>query len=303
MSAAVKFPVASLSAREKIATTMRRALPLLPGDARATVLQMLEPGSLAIIAATLTVWAGSHFFGVGEIADLVLLLVGFAALGFAVFEGSRELYDFATGAIGARSEPDLDAAASHFARAVTLLGIATVQAVLLRGQARTVAARGLPRIYPREPVGLPPPAGNELRLSRPASLPGGNLGVTDAYGAIQVSRGQPLSEQQLTLLHELVHRYFSPRTGPFRQFRAQLNINAYQSSALLQYLEEVLAEGYAQLRTHGFAQAVQAYRFPLQGGYVTVSQLAGEGQAIGTIVLGGALFHVSISLGPMPTDR
>ena len=56
---------------------------------------------MAIVAGTLTVWAGSHFFGVGEIVDIVLLGVGVAALGFAVFEGAGELYEFGNSALGA----------------------------------------------------------------------------------------------------------------------------------------------------------------------------------------------------------
>ena len=106
-------------------------------------------------------------------------------------------------------------------------------------------------------------------------------GSTDAYGAIAVARDQSLTEQRLTLLHELVHRFFSPRTGPLRQLRAELNMSAYSRSALLRYLEEALAEGYAELRVNGLARALAAYRFPLQGGYVTLARLGVEGAAIG----------------------
>lgn len=93
----------------------------------------------------------------------------------------------------------------------------------------------------------------------------------------------------------------SASLGLLRQLRAEMSISAYSRSALLRYLEEAMAEGYAQLRVHGLAQALGAYRFPLQGGYMTVSQIASEGRAIGTIVLGGALFHVSMSAGQIPT--
>ena len=79
-------------------------------------------------------------------------------------------------------------------------------------------------------------------------------------------------------------------------------MSAYSRSALLRYLEESLAEGYGQLRVHGLAKALGAIKFPLDGGYVTVSQLASEGLAIGTITLGGTLFHVSMSPGPIPSD-
>lgn len=290
----------SMSVTDKTGEAMRRSLPLLPGDARDVVLAMLQPKSLAMIGATLVGWAASHFFGVGEVVDVILLVAGVVALGFSVFSGARELLDFAQTVTKAKHDQDLDTAAQHFARAVIILGISTVQAVLLKGQAKAVVARGRPQIYPRMGVGTPPPAGNQLRVTRPASLPDGSLGGTDAYGVIEVSRAQPLSEQQATLLHEMVHRYFSPRTGPFRQIRAELNMSAYDRSALLRYLEEALAEGYMELKMNGLAAAMKAYKFPVARGYVTVSEMMGEGQSIGTITLGGALFYVSISTGPLP---
>jgi hypothetical protein len=291
-----------MSAGEKVGEAMRRSLPLLPSTARNFVESLLTPGSLAIIAGTLAVWAGSHAFGVGEVVDAILLGVGAIALGFSVFEGAAELYDFAVGALHARKDEDLEKAGRHFARAVVVLGISTIQAILLRGQGRNVAARGRPQFRGRVVVDEPPPSGNQLRLSRPGSIPGGALGDTDAYGVIRVARNQSLTEQRLTLLHELVHRYLSPRVGPLRQFRAELRMAGYTRSALLRYLEEALAEGYAQLRINGLAQAVQALRFPLEGGYVVVSQLVAEGQAIGTIVMGGATFQVSIAIGCLPDN-
>jgi hypothetical protein len=294
--------IARMSSADKIGETMRRSLPHIPADARAIINSLLRPETLAIIAGTLVVWAGSHAFGIGEIVDIILLGIGIVALGFAVFEGADALYDFVTGALIARSDADLEKAGRHFARAVTLLGISTIQAVLLRGQGRAVLARGRPQIYPRPNVGLPPPAGNQLHLSRPGQIPSGSLGETTAYGVITVSRNQLLSEQRVTLFHELVHRYFSPRVGPLRKLRAEVSMSAYSRSALLRYLEEALAEGYGQLRVHGLVKALGAIRFPLQGGYMTVSQLASEGLAIGTITLGGLLFNVSISFGPIPND-
>ena len=293
--------IARLSSTDKIGEAMR-SLPHIPAGARAVVESLLQPQTLAIIAGTLVVWAGSHFFGVGEIVDVIILAVGVLTLGFAVFEGAGALYDFTIGAIKAPTDGDLEKAGHDFARAVVLLGISTIQAVLLRGQGRAVLARGRPQIHPRVYVGRPPPAGNQLRLTRPSTL-GRSLGTTDAYGTITIARNQTLSEQRLTLFHELVHRYLSPRTGPLRQIRAELNMSAYSRSVILRYIEEALSEGYAQLRVHGLARALSAYRFPLEGGYVTVSQLTMEGQAIGTIILGGVLFRVSISMGRIPESH
>lgn len=292
-----------MSAKDKIGEAMRRSLPLLPDTAKATVEQMLSPWSLAIIAATLVAWVASQFFGVGEIVDIILVVAGVFSLGFSVFDGARELYDFATTSVNAKSDHDLDVAGGHFARAVIILGISVVQAVLMKGQVKSVVARGKPQIYPRVKAGTPPPAGNQLRVTRPASIPEGYLGGSDEFGVIEISRAQSLTEQRLTLFHELVHRYFSPRTGPLRQIRAELRMTMYARSALLQYLEEALAEGYGQLKVHGLDKAIAAYRFPVERGYITIAQLRAEGEALGTIVLGGSLFYVSLSHGAMPRPR
>lgn len=292
-----------MSVQDRAAEAMRRSMPLLPADAAAVIQAMLTPESLAIIATTLVVWAGSHFFGIGEIVDVILLVVGVIALGASVFSGAQELYKFAELVVNPHQESDADAAAAHFARAVSLLGISAIQAILLRGAARPVIARGRPQIYPLPNVGVPPAAGNQLRVTRPASIAGGSLGTTDAYGAIAIARNQSLSEQRLTLFHELVHRWFSPRTGPLRQLRAQLAMSGYNRSSILMYLEEALAEGYGQLRMNGLASAFGAYKFPIQGGYVTVSQLVTEGTMIGRITLGGAIFDVRIGFGPIPAER
>jgi hypothetical protein len=132
---------------------------------------MLEPENLAIIGATVVVWAASHFFGVGEIIDLILLLVGVAALGFSVFAGARELYYFVTTVVNAQSSQDLDVAAQHFAQAVTILGAAVVQAVLMKGAAGKVSARGRPPIKPRIPDADPLPAGSRPPGTRSPDVP------------------------------------------------------------------------------------------------------------------------------------
>jgi hypothetical protein len=288
--------VSKMTAEQKVEEAMRRSLPLLPASARSMVEGLLSPESIAIVAATLVVWAGSHLVGVGEIVDIILLAAGVLTLGFSVFTGARELYDFARLSVKAQTDADLDLAAKHFANAVTILGVSTIQALLLRRAGTPIAKRGRPQIRPVNDMGPPPPAGNQLRLNRPSSLPGGSLGSTDAYGAISIARNQSLTEQRLTLLHELVHRYFSPRTGPLRRLRANLQMSGYERSAVLRYLEEALAEGYAQLRVHGLARALAAYRFPVAYGYVTVSQIAAEGIAIGTISVGGSVFVVTIRM-------
>jgi hypothetical protein len=275
---------------------MRRSLPLLPAEARHQVQALISPESLGIIAGTLLLWAGSHFFGAGEIVDVILLTLGFAVLGLSMFSGGQELYNFASTAIGARTDADLQRAAHHFATAVNILGISLISALLLRRSARAVVARGRPSVRPMPNVGTPPAPGARPRITRPFSPPGA-LGETDWWGNIAGTRNQTLTEQRLTLYHEWVHRVLSPRISPMRQLGAQLRASGYWRSALLRYMEEAMAESYAQLRVHGLEKILVGIRFPIDGGYLTVFQVATEGVAIGNITISGALFTVRIEEG------
>jgi hypothetical protein len=179
-----------------------------------------------------------------------------------------------------------------------VLGITVVSAVLLRRSVRDVAARGRPRLQPMGEVGAAPAAGLKPRISRPQSLPSGALGETDWWGNIAVTRNQSLSEQRLTLYHEWVHSVLSPRFGPLRRLRASVRATGYWRSSLLRYIEEALAESYAQLRVEGARKLIVGIRFPIENGYITVSELAGEGVAIGNIIVGGVRFGVWVSETP-----
>lgn len=309
--------ISGLSSVEKISQAMLGAGSKIPGEAGAALKSMLTPQNLSIMAGVVALWVGSHAFGIGAIIDIILLSVGAAALGWSVFEGAEELYKFATTATSASSEQDLDLASEHFAKAVTILGLSAIQAMLLKGQVKPMAAKirsGPMSFKPQPRIMLPqPPAANSgLELSRPPQISGTNrtLGRTDAFGRIRISRFHPqtaapipISKQKELLYHELVHRYFSPKTGPLRKLRAEFRISGYQRIAFLRYLEETLAQGYAMLRMHGLQKGLAAYRFPIEHGYVTVSQLAAEGTMVGTIMVGGNRLYVSLSAGHIQNDQ
>jgi hypothetical protein len=127
------------------------------------------------------------------------------------------------------------------------------------------------------------------------------LGECSWYGDIYVTRAQTMVEQRATLFHELGHSYFSPKFRYLRQFRARIKASGYWRSALLRYLEEALVEGFGQFKARGLLPALKAVTFPIGPapyGYVTVTQLAAEGQALGTIVVGGLAFRVFLSKSP-----
>jgi len=134
--------VSAMSTTAKIEESLRRSIPLLPAGARDLVLAMISPESLKAMAATFAVLGVAQFFGVGEVADLVILLAGAAIVGKTAVDAAKELIDYATGIVDARSSADLDTAAQHFAKAVMLVGVATVSALLLRKAGAARASQG-----------------------------------------------------------------------------------------------------------------------------------------------------------------
>ena len=72
-------------------------------------------------------------------------------------------------------------------------------------------------------------------------------------------------------------------------------MTAYQKSSFLKYLEEALAESYAQMRVNGLKGLPAGIRFPIANGYVTLRAVlteAAAGAAFGTISVGGIVFAV-----------
>jgi hypothetical protein len=120
--------VVTWPAPDRLGEAMRRSLPRLAPGVRAEVEKLLTPEALAVIAAVLGLWVGSHFIGIGEIIDIILLAVGVLAIGLAVFDGGGELAEFSRTALGAASDQDLDRASIHFANAVSILGIQAASA-------------------------------------------------------------------------------------------------------------------------------------------------------------------------------
>jgi len=109
------------------------------------------------------------------------------------------------------------------------------------------------------------------------------MGETDAFGNIQIRRGIVGQELAETLRHEGVHRFFSPRRGPFLDFRARKGMQAYLHSHLIGYLEEAIAE------TVGTRSLRRGLAFPLQGDYgLSRTRIILEGVGYATIVAGAS---------------
>ena len=208
---------------ERLAAVFSRTEGKLGPEVARQLRMLIEPTSLAIMAGVIVVWLGSHAFGVGEAIDIVLGTAGYVAIGFSVFEGMDELVAFAHGTMSARSDADYDRAASHLARAVGILGIQAVLAVLMRGRAPTGRGPALIR-------GAPPPRTPGLRY-RPQTVgtiaKAAGTGGTSFWGDITFSTQGSLTEQRLVLLHEKVHQFLAPKLYIMREVRVQGRIHSH----------------------------------------------------------------------------
>jgi hypothetical protein len=124
-------------------------------------------------------------------------------------------------------------------------------------------------------------------------------GSTDKFGNITYSTLGSQTEQDLVRFHEQVHSFLSPKFTPLRNLRADIGIWGYNRIHLLQYLEEAMAESYAQLRVVGLRGLPDGIAFPITRGYVTIGRLATEA-AIGTVAVGGVTYYVSVALTEQP---
>ena len=108
-------------------------------------------------------------------------------------------------------------------------------------------------------------------------------GATDMFGNIVIKKGMAAKRVVETVLHEGVHRFFSPRPGGLlNTIRARIGMWGYNKSHLLKYLEEALAE------TVGTGSLRQGLKFPLQGYGISVPRMIVEGLAYLGITVGAS---------------
>jgi hypothetical protein len=275
-------PVSGWSTTDKIGSAIRRSFSRMPGETAAKLSSLVEPTALAVLAGTLLLWAGSHAVGVGEAFDLLMLVTGFLFVGWDALNAVKHLYQFATRSAGAETELDLDAAGEHLAQAVVIIGVDVVLALLTR--------RGMRRYKPTS-IGDP-------------TLPAGT-GAFTADGDIVYSTAGTATERLLAMYHEQMHQFLTPKLQALRSLRVDARSSGYQNSQLLLYLEEALAESYAQLRVNGVKGLPAGIKFPISSGMynLTVSGILKEAAIagtvfVGTVTVGGIALYVYLDANP-----
>ena len=257
--------IAEMSFEDKLGEVLTRSLPKLGPEARQQIAAIISPESLAIIAGILVVWVASHFFGVGEAIDIIIGVIGVVAIGLAVFDGLDELYEFAKVTYYAKSSADLDKAADHFAKAVSILGVTAVLALIFKGR---------PKTHKGTPVKIgKPPKSSGLRYkpkTKGSSSMAEGTGQTSWWGDVVSSTKGSASTRALVNLHEKVHQILTPKLNFLRNIRVQNRANSYVKSAFRMYLEEALAETIAQVGVKGILSGFKGVTFPVRYGYVTI---------------------------------
>lgn len=123
--------VVSQSDIEKLLRAVRRSLPKLPPEVREKVLAILTRKALGTLAALAAVDIGAHWIGIGGAVDVVLILWGVWTLGPEALVVAKDLHQFFTTATHAQTERDVDLAADCFARAISIIGVDALEAILL----------------------------------------------------------------------------------------------------------------------------------------------------------------------------
>src|SRR5438132_1760116 len=115
--------VSDWSTLQKLKYALERALSHLPSDVAARLQGMLTPENLAALAIVVGIWGASQFFGVGEIADVVLIGIGLVTIGADAIKVGEDLGSFAIGIARGNDVGDLDHAGQKLADAISIAGI------------------------------------------------------------------------------------------------------------------------------------------------------------------------------------
>ena len=263
---------------DRLGEVIKRAAAKLAPEVGAQLLGLVSPQSLAIIAAFLVGWAAGHAFGVGELIDIIVVAAGVFSVGLAVFSGLDELFEFSRTAFEAKSDAELDVSAGHLAKAVAILGVTAVIAVLTKGATKNFPRGGRPFPAGAEPPRTPGISYSPTTIRDPAVPPEG--GSTSFWGNVKLSTSGRASEQEVARLHEAVHQFLAPKFYVLRRFRVENRINSYFNSSLYRYIEEALAETIGKVGVYGFSNTFEGIRFPVKNGYVSVTKGGGYSPAM-----------------------
>lgn len=306
--------VLRMDLQAKLQIVLTKTANHLPVDIGNYLLTMLTPQALATMSGVLIVWGSAHFFGVGEIADVILLYAGWVAIGGVALNAGKLLYTFAIKTINAKTEDELEDAARDLSEAIMLVGVNTIFVILLKAKPadtfkRPFRGASMPQ-YSNEiakRMSLPRNGGwrytPTIKITKYKDVEQGATKIwRDAtigrnYYPNVMSKDEAYLKMLTTLYHERVHMAIAPKFYLLRELRVFMRQSAYSKSYILRYLEEALAETIGLLRARGMSREyiIQGFKFPLGNTYeITFSLLRHEaaGMLLGPITVGGIMYSV-----------
>ena len=123
---------ARLSNTEKLDVALRSAAYSVGPEIGGKLQELISPTNVAIMAGALAIWVGAHATPIGWVVDIGMVGLGVVALGAEAVNVMRELHAFGMGVIKAQSEIALMEAGRHLAKAVAIVGVDVVVAILLK---------------------------------------------------------------------------------------------------------------------------------------------------------------------------
>lgn len=253
--------VSTMTLEARLGVVFRKAAELLPGDLGRHLRALVSPEALPVMAAVIAIWAASHFIGVGEIADVSMLIGGWLTIGVGAVAGCRKLLSFALTTHSARSESDLDRAAHDLAEGVTILGVDVALGLLFRGRPKGTFSHSYKGPLPpmRQALRVMPRAGPmhryEFQVFYTRALPIGR-GGTNARNVARIGRdwvqgsgslAESVRGVRKTAYHESVHLWLNRTFSMFGRPALYMRAGAYKKSYILRYLEEAAAEARSRL--------------------------------------------------------
>jgi hypothetical protein len=310
--------VAAMSMSDRVEYVVKHAIGLLPAAIGRQLLTLIEPQSLTIMTGIFTVWAGAQFFGIGEVADVIILVGGWVMFGGVAIRAAE--LDFESGRLtaSATNVRQLDLAAEKLAAAVNMIGVQATLAIFLDKPGDAFKKQHFADVKNPNPFpykgfdGLPKNRwwGYKPKTEgvRSAEMGAGEGGTSVATGDIQYSLKGSDTDRKMVLAHEKIHQFLTPKLQVLRQLRTFMRAQGYNRSYVLRYLEEALAETTAQLRVKGITKAnlIEGIKFPIGDDYdITIGAMKGELKQIflGPITVGGMTYQVWAARRPVGRKR
>lgn len=121
-----------LTNTDKLAVAIRGAVNSFPSEVKTKASDLLDPANLAIMAGALAIWVGAHATPIGWVVDIGMAGLGIYALGSEAIAVISEVKAFGSGVVNAEKESDLFLAGKHLGKAVAIVGVDLVVAILLK---------------------------------------------------------------------------------------------------------------------------------------------------------------------------